>query len=98
MIKIKSEFKTALERGNRVEDGMEAFNLSVVQPKKGTKGKVVFTATIHAQTVSEAVKLLREQVEGSGWIVLQSSQVDAEPTGDNTMTAALRRAYEKAAA
>lgn len=58
-----------------------AFNLSVIKPVKGQKGELVFEATIHAESVSAAVKRLRDQVAGSGWIVVQSAALHLKQSG-----------------
>ncbi len=87
MSKKINEHQTDLEAGVRtVEIGRgkyitmptqalntEKFSLVVVQPVKGKPGKEIFSADIHAESVSEAVRLLRQQVAGSGWIVLQKA-------------------------
>lgn len=67
----KFEDLTGLERGNRVSEDMRAYDLVVMEPKKGQKGREIFSARIHGRSVSEAVSALREQVNGSGWVVLQ---------------------------
>lgn len=99
------ENQTELEVGARVSGhgnqvtslalikDLQSFELAVVQPRKGKPGRVVFTATIHGHNVSDAVRVLRDQINGSGWIVIQKAAVEQVATSDNTMTAALRRAY-----
>lgn len=54
----------------------EKFSLVVVKPVKGKKGELVFSADIHAESVSHAVRLLREQIDGSGLIVLQKADFE----------------------
>jgi len=56
---------------------MQAFELVVVQPIKDKKGKVMFSLTRYAESISAAVKLTRQDVEGSGWVVMQRSAYNA---------------------
>lgn len=56
-----------------------AFDLSVIKPMKGQKGELMFEARVHAESISAAVKKLREQVSGSGWVVVQSAVLNAKP-------------------
>jgi len=58
---------------------MNAYELVVVQPIKGTKGKIMYTLTRYAESVSAAVKLTRQDIEGSGWIVMQRSAYAIDP-------------------
>lgn len=89
MSKKISEYLTDLEAGVRTIDvgrgrtirvpldgAFEKFSLVVVKPVKGKKGELVFSADIHAESVSHAVRLLREQLDGSGWIVLQKADFE----------------------
>jgi hypothetical protein len=48
------------------------FDLAVVNPVKGQVGELKFTRTTYAESVSAAVKNVRHEVEGSGWVVLQA--------------------------
>lgn len=94
MSKIINDYKSAtvLEKGQRIEKHWEKFSLVVVQPIKGKEGRLVFTADIHAENVTSAVKTLREQIDGSGWIVLQSSAYTQEVKG-TAIEHALVKAY-----
>ena len=58
------------------------FELSVIKPVKGKPGELVFSATVYAETVSDAVKKLRSEVEGSGWIVVQTASLHT-PANEN---------------
>ncbi len=96
MSKVIIENKTALEIGQRIQKDWTGFELVVVQPVKGKAGKLVFSATIHAENINAAVKTLREQIDGSGLIVLQKAAFSAELPIMNTVIAdKLRVAYEK---
>lgn len=48
------------------------FDLSVIKPVPGKPGILMFTRTTYAESVSAAVKIVRQEVEGSGYVVLQS--------------------------
>lgn len=90
MSKKINEYQTDLEAGVRTIDvgrgrtirialdggAFEKFSLVVVKPMKGKKGELVFSADIHAESVSHAVRLLREQIDGSGLIVLQRADFE----------------------
>lgn len=52
---------------------MLKFDLTVIEPIKGKPGKVVFTTQRFASDINEAVKSVRMDIEGSGWIVVQSA-------------------------
>lgn len=54
---------------------MQKFELSVLAPEKGKPGKVMFTISKFAKSVSDAVREVRMEIEGSGWIVVQSSSL-----------------------
>ncbi len=95
MSKIINEVRTALEAGQRIQKDWTAFVLVVVQPVKGKAGKLVFSATIHAENINAAVKTLREQLDGSGLIVLQKAAFSDAPIMDTVIAAKLRVAYEK---
>ena len=56
-----------------------AFDLSVIKPMKGQKGELMFEAKVHAESISSAVKKLRDQVAGSGWVVVQSAALHLKP-------------------
>ena len=65
---------------------MQKFDLTVIKPIKGKPGQVIFTTQRWANSVSDAVKEVRVDIEGSGWIVVQSAvlkkpeeDVPAEP-------------------
>lgn len=72
----------------------EKFSLVVVQPVKGKPGKEIFSADIHAESVTEAVHLLRQQVEGSGWIVLQKADFKSRPIINPIIAEKLSVAYQ----
>jgi hypothetical protein len=68
---------------------MEKFNLSIIAPAtpilhkvtgkpigRSTEAKVMYTMTRAASSVSAAVAATRAEIDGSGFIVVQSSQVD----------------------
>lgn len=52
---------------------MQKFHLSVVKPIKGKPGQVMFTTSRVAPSVSSAVAAVRQEIDGSGWIVVQSA-------------------------
>jgi hypothetical protein len=54
---------------------MQKFELSVLKPVKGKPGKLMFEISKFANSISDAVKEVRWEVEGSGWIVVQSSSL-----------------------
>lgn len=58
-----------------------AFDFSVIKPMKGQRGELMFEARINADSISSAVKKLREQVAGSGWVVVQSAALHLKQTG-----------------
>lgn len=70
------ELRSVLEAGQNVRPSDERFELVVIQPVKGNKGKLVFSASIHAENVSAAVRLLRQQIDGSGLVVLQKADFE----------------------
>jgi len=50
---------------------MQKFKFAVVNPIKGQPGTLQFTMTVAAENVVAGVKSVKQQVDGSGWIVLQ---------------------------
>lgn len=50
---------------------INSYDLVVINPVKGEKGSVVFSYHISAPTVTDAVKRVRQMVDGSGLLVLQ---------------------------
>jgi hypothetical protein len=62
--------KTALERGQSIKPFWKAFALKVLQPVKGSDGNLMFEATIHGKNQKSAMDTLRDQINGSGWVVV----------------------------
>jgi hypothetical protein len=48
------------------------FDLVAVKPVKGQPGILMLSRTTYADSISAAVKTVRQEVEGSGWVVLQA--------------------------
>jgi hypothetical protein len=69
------------------------FNLAVVSPVKGKAGTLMFTRSVKATDISSAVKQVRAEVEGTGFLVMQESAYMSGKYPMNTITAALHKAY-----
>lgn len=75
----------------------QIFSLVVVRPVTGHRGKIIFERTVYASSVSEAVKEVRKEVEGSGLVVLQAASYHSE-SKFGTMGEAMLDAYQRATA
>lgn len=77
---------------------MQKFELVAIRPVSGKKGELVFSMTKHANTVSDAVKAARRDVEGSGLVILQSASYHLDAPQNDQMLSALIRAHDRIAA
>lgn len=94
ILNTKSGLRSSFEMVSSVPQHFSKFDLVVIRPIPGKPGKLVFTATVYAESVTKAVANLRNRVEGSGYLVLQASafhQMNNNPAIMN----ALADAYEK---
>lgn len=78
-----------------VPDHFEKFDLVVIEPVKGKPGKLVFTLSIHAVNVTDAVKTARQMVDGTGFVVLQRSAYALMNDNNPAILNALADAYER---
>ncbi len=58
---------------------VSSFELAVLAPNKGKPGTLIATRTVYADTVSAAVAKVRQEVEGTGFIVVQAASLKKEP-------------------
>lgn len=72
MSKIKMNTET-FSSMKAVPSHHNAYDLVVIEPVSGKPGKLIFSATVYDESVSKAVKSLRDRVAGSGFVVLQAS-------------------------
>jgi len=93
-----NSIRSSFEMASSVPAHHKAFDLVVIQPVSFMPGKVVFTATIHAESVSKAVQILRKEVEGSGFVVLQRSAYALSICENTAVLDALVDAYERSVA
>lgn len=70
------------------------FKLAVVSPVKGKAGELMFTRSVQALDISSAVKVVRAEVEGTGFIVMQECAFNSQVQPMNTITYALLKAYK----
>lgn len=74
---------------------MAIFNLAVVRPVAGKAGTLICTRTTHAESISEAVKAVRNEFSSAGYVVMQASafKPSVEPFGP--VGEALLKAYQR---
>lgn len=77
---------------------METFSLAVVRPVKGQSGELVCNRVVSANTITDAVRQVRNEFEGSGFVVMQSSAFKPSKSEVTPMVAALAKAYDEKSA
>lgn len=52
---------------------MAKYDLSIIDKPKGKPGKVVFTLTRHANSITDAIRMTRAELSGGDLVVMQTA-------------------------
>lgn len=77
---------------------MAIFNLAVVRPVKGQAGELIMTRTTHADSITDAVKRVRGEFEGTGYVVMQEQAFQPKAQSFGPVGEALLTAYQRSIA
>ena len=74
---------------------MQKFELAVIAPISGKRGELKFYRTVFAENITQAVKSVREEVSGSGLVVLQAASYHASDPVNPVIINRLAEEYER---
>lgn len=74
---------------------MQKFELAVIAPISGKRGELKFYRTVFAENVTQAVKSVRDEVSGSGLVVLQAASYHQGQPVNPAVIEALASAYDR---
>lgn len=71
------------------------FELVVIRPIEGKRGELMFYRTVAAENVTSAVAKVRQEVSGSGLVVLQSASYHQGELSNPVVINRLAEAYDR---
>lgn len=74
---------------------MQKFELAVIAPISGKRGELKFYRTVFAENITQAVKSVRDEVNGSGLVVLQAASYHQSEVINPVIINRLAEAYDR---